>query len=396
MFGLGKHGPDGRYGVIVDVGSGSVGIGLIASDPLQAVPEVIWTHRERTAIRDIEQLDDSAKDISTALVNAFLILGSQGFTALRAHDAKAQIDEVQVLISAPWSYTIAKSISSTDEHPFEVTKSLVEELIRRAEKEALALIDTNHIMDTLGLEVVSSATINITANDYTVHEPFGQEVRKITITHLNGVAQKKLLSALTEAVDKVIPDSTVKTSTFMFAYYQTLASLYPDTSEICLIDITAEATELGIVRDGALRYVTHMPYGTYTLAREIAGLCAIPKEEALGYIRSDTVDVTTALSEAKLTELEAIVGAYEEKLSDLFSRTGDTLAIPKTLFVHTDSATESFFKQRIAAATSKPHKSDHAIHFITSKLFENPGNFDSALLLSAYVFHKKLTDHTFD
>ena len=28
MFGLKKHGPDGRYGAIIDIGSGSVGVGI--------------------------------------------------------------------------------------------------------------------------------------------------------------------------------------------------------------------------------------------------------------------------------------------------------------------------------------------------------------------------------
>ena len=74
----------------------------------------------------------------------------------------------------------------------------------------------------------------------------------------------------------------------MLVFYCVLRQLAPDTTEVCLIDITHEATEIGIVRDGILKYVTHVPFGTFTIARDIASLCKVPNEEALAYLRGNT------------------------------------------------------------------------------------------------------------
>lgn len=117
MLGLGKHGPDGRYGAILDIGSGSVGVAIVASDPLQKNPEIVWSHRERMLLRDTDTIEQSAKHITTALLNTILTLGSEGIRALRQHEKNSSIETMQVTISAPWSYTITKTVSYTHEEP---------------------------------------------------------------------------------------------------------------------------------------------------------------------------------------------------------------------------------------------------------------------------------------
>lgn len=396
MFGLGKHGPDGRYGAIVDIGSGSVGVAIVASDPDQELPVTIWSTREWTSIRDLEQADAAAKDITAATMNAFLTLGSTGCKAMRAYDKKAKLTDIQVAIAAPWSYTITKTVSTTDEKEFEITESLIEELIETAKSEALAVIDQNDFMQKMGLEVISDATIGVTANGYLMKKPVGQNVKSVSISHLTGVTEQKLMSTIRDAKDQVFTGVNLKSTTFMYHYYLALQALLTESTEVCLVDVTAEAVELGIIRDGILKYVTHMPYGTRSIAREIAAVCDIPKEEAAGYLRSNNTDLIAALSDEKQTKLGAIIATFDERLADLLQRTGDALSIPKTIYLHTDIATEAFFTQRLEKAGYTANSVEHAVHPITSKLFQEKPNEDTALLLSAYVFHKKLHAIGFD
>ena len=387
LFDLGKHGPDAIYAAIVDVGSGSVGLAIIASVPGQPEPLIIYSARERTPIRDISGLSEASKDIATAVVNAFLLLGNDGRQALEAYDGSAKISATSVSISAPWSYTIAKTVHVHGDEPFEITKSLVEDLTQQAHEEALKIIQENDLMDRLGLITISEATAEIVANGYITKNPIDQTVNDLSLTQMNGVAEQKLVNVIQDSQEKVLPSAELQQHTFTQQFHRALQSLRPDTSEACLIDVTHEATEIGVVRDGVLRYVTHVPYGSYTIAREISELCKLPKEEALGLLRVSDADQRQNLAAATKAEIDVIIKNYEEKLSDLFTRTGDTLSVPKSIFLHTDRKTEPFFVERIAAAAKNATTLHHSVHPLTEKMFADLTVNDSRILLSAYVFH---------
>lgn len=339
-------------------------------------------------LKESDTLETAAKNITTSLLNVFLTLGSEGIKALTEHEKGASLDTLQIAISAPWSYTVTKTVSCIQDEPFTITKDIVDDLIASAKKQALETIDEDDLMHILGLEVITEATINISANNYNTPKPYGAEVTSIQISHTSAISQKHLLDAIREAKEKVLPKTSLEILSFMLIYYSIVKKLAPNTSEICLVDVTSEATEIGIVRDGILRYVTHAPFGINTIARDISALCKIPLKEALGYIRGE-INLEKTLKSTVQEELAFILTTYEEKLAELFSRTGDTLAIPRPLFIHTDSRTEKFFSEHLKNAAHFVTKGEHGIHLVTQKLLNDTVIDDTALLLSAHFFHKQ-------
>ncbi len=194
---------------------------------------------------------------------------------------------------------------------------------------------------------------------------------------------------LEDSLQKIVPKAEVEYFSFMYLFYRTLKNLHPDTSEICLIDVTNEATEIGIVRDNILKYTTHTPFGMYSLAREIAEICKIPKEEAFSYLKSGRDLQDGSFTEQMLAEVDIALNAYEDKIAELFKQTGDTLAIPKTLFLHTAKATEEFFSKHLKNAAKKATTTNHSIHLFTSEVLEGIDIDDTALGVSAYTFHTR-------
>jgi hypothetical protein len=177
----------------------------------------------------------------------------------------------------------------------------------------------------------------------------------------------------------------------MYVYYHILKHLTPDTTDCCLVDITNEATEIGIVRDNILRHTSHVPYGAFTLAREIAAMTDLPKEEAYAFLRGGSAFVLQKLTASKQAELKAIVSAYQDKVADLFKQTGDTLSIPKTIYLHRDADSEPFFLEHISAAATKATGMKHTLQPITTELLggTNTTN-DTAMLLSSAYFHQQI------
>ena len=380
-----------KYGVIIDVGSGSVGMALLFSDPSSTEPQILWSHRERMLIRAEDRLDTTKKLMATTILKAFLELGNDGLKALRQFDKSATVAEIFVSIAAPWSYTVVKTISLNQEKKFRVTKKLIDELSLKATAQGKEAASKDVLVKKLSLTQIGTTTISASVNDYVTRDALNNEAQKLTLTQLTELAENTIVEALRSAADKILPGARLELNTFMDTYYSALNALKPDTSEICLIDITAEATELGIVRNNILEYVTHVPFGSYTIARKIATATSILKEEALGYLRENDIDSTKALSESKREKLKTVVEEYENTISELFRRTGDALSIPKTIFMHTDAAAESFFQTHLREAAKRTTGLEHKIHPMTGKYFKPSAEHDSAILLSAYVFHKNLS-----
>ncbi len=390
MFGLGKNGGEERYGVVVDVGSASITIAIVASDPNEELPKIIWSYKERMAVSNKNNILSAAKNIATATINAFLMLGSEGLLALKSYDKTAKVVSCAVAISAPWSYTVTKTISSSDTEPFVVTNEIINKMIITAKQQATSLIENNEVFEKLGLEVISEATISIEANGYNISHIKNQEVNELAISHVTNIVQKHLVDVIRESHGKIIPKAELSLQAFMFNSYLALRALTTDIAEICIIDVSGDATEIAIVRDGILTYVTHMPYGHYSLAREVSDLCGIPYEEALGSFKSNSDLLKGSLSKVKQEEYEVIIKSYVEKASDLFKRTGDSLSIPDTIFMHTDTKFEDFFAEQLNIAAKNYTKKDNNIHQITSKFFGSIKSTETRMLLSAFVFHKNL------
>lgn len=394
-FGLPKHGPDGRYGALVDIGSGSVGVSLVVSDPLEECPETLWSHREYVVTRDRTNLSATEKDITTTLVNALLELGNTGVRTLREHDPKGNITAIQITIAAPWSFTVSRTVTIKANEAFNMTSKNLEALISKARSEAETATAETHLADHFAVSVITNKTIGVTLNGYPTQQPLVDNVTSASLSQLIALAQKPLLLATHDALDKVLPGAEVEVYTFMHLFFTALRQLTPDTHECCLIDITNEASEMGIVRDNILTFSTHSTMGVATLAREISRITGTTKDEGFNFMRNSASEPETLFSAEKKEQLTTLYAKYESSLIDIFKQTGDTLAIPKTIFLHVDPGMEDFFSRHILSASKQATGLGHTIHLVNSQLLGATDSTDTALNLSAYVFHKQLMDEEY-
>lgn len=388
-----------RYGALIDVGSGSVLTAIVASDPTKTHPDIIWSKREHAPLRKIQAVSDSAKSVMTSLMNALMSLDSEGRKVFHEKCGSQKISSLQVTVAAPWSYTATKTISYQNEEEFVVSETLVSELLRTAEQKVEDEMIENEKIHELDLSIVARTTIKVIANGYPIHVTGQQKAKSIKVIEATAVVQKYLINAITDAKEKMFPGSTLLQYSFMLPFYETTSSLIQPGADFCLVDITYESTEIGIVRDGVLTYCTHTPYGAFSIAREIAEVLSIPLEEAYGYLTEDQLTHFISQSSAtKQEEIHKILTAYQERVSDLFMETGDTLTIPKKLYVHGNLETEPFFNEHVLKAATLATKTPHAAYNVSTELLANQYNAedalafkaaspDTALLISAQFFH---------
>ncbi len=392
-----------RYGVLVDIGSGSVLASIVASDPNKTHPEIIWSAREYTPFREVDEMSVGAKSIKTSLMNVFMRLDSEGRKVLveTVGGRQPELSLMQVTITSPWSYTVTKTITYQQDEEFTVSDQMIDELLKTAEKKVMEELKENEKMYQLDLSLVSRTTADVVANGYSTKLLRKQQAKDLRLFQTNAVAQNNILKALVETKNKTVVNSDLEVYSFMLVFFYVIKDLFPTANDYCLVDVTYEATELCVVRDGVLRYCTNIPFGAYSIAREISSVTSVPLQEAYNYLGKENMQyLLEKCSEKQKKEVEYIFEKYNDRLVDLFRETGDSLYLPKRIFLHSNLKTESFFKKNIITSAEKVTNSSHAVYNVSERLLteyysdeasENLTNshHDTALLISAQFFHTK-------
>ncbi len=392
---------DITYGSLIDIGSGSVLVAIIKSDSTKSYPEIIWSKREYSPLRSDDTLTDSAKNVMTSLVSALMQLNSEGRKVFYDLTNQNRLPEAQVTIVAPWSYTITKNINYAKTEQYSLSKELIEELLRTAHQKVEEELQENEKINELGLSVITRSLIGLRANGYNLQTLNNQKTKSLQLVETSAIAQDYMIDALTKACDKVLPESKLYLYSFVLIYYYILKQLHTDTNEFCLVDITYEATELGVVRDGFLNYTTHTEIGSFTLARKIAKELKVPVAEAFGYLhQKDPISLLEQYPATKIEAIKDISLEYQRELASLFHETGDGLAIPKKIYIHGNLQTEDFFINQVSQAAKLATNSSHAVYPVSKEIISKyyPGeiareiqtkNIDTALLISAQFFHMR-------
>ena len=383
MFGLGKHGPDGKYAIILDIGSASVAAAIVASDTVTKENPVIFSHREWAVIKDAT-VENPTRFIEEALLRLFLVIGSTGTAELSKYDPHAHISYIQTSISAPWAHTITQQAEYENNDGFTITDKLVKNLVADAKKQSMENLKTVEFLEKEGLEVITNQTLHMTANGYTITDPRNLEAQKLFISHSSGVASSKIVAAIKEHTENVFPNAQLLLNTFMLTYYSAVRDVYSATSEMTLVDITGEATEVGIVRNNELTKVSHSLIGSQTLVRMLSGKLKLPAATTKTILQDDS----PVLTEKQQIVAESVFEEYVEEITNLFKSMGDILIIPATIYIHTDRYTEEFFRKYIKKASSRATGGEHTIVPITKSIFPKTNTQDTAILLSSFVFHK--------
>ena len=381
MFSSGSYATREHAAILLDIGSGSVGIALLHYDPEASSTTVLWQHREFTGITDtIKQ--PVAKVIKTALLNAWLEFDSTGRAHLPAHLSSRDITATQVLIGAPWIYTLTKTVTYSQEHSFTITDRLIDELQAAAQADAeqamqdLANADT----ETLNLKIIQARPITVVANGYQTTTWENASARTLRIDYLTAISHTTIVDAIEEMHSKIAPKTTLSMHSHMSALYEALRHLHPEFKEIGLVDITTEGTEIGIIRDGVLRHVTAIPQGMYTLAREMSDNSSIPEGETFTYLQKDYEDCT------KNAKCKSVIAAYEAALTEAMSKTDDKLLMPKTIYVHSNQPCLTTLQTSIAHALRATTGLTHSVHYLNSEILTEPNSTDTSILISKLYY----------
>ncbi len=377
-----------RVGVVFDISSGSVAAAIVVSRDEEKFPEIVWSYREY--ILKPNRNEDLEKSLKSTILNTVLELGSAGAKSLRQKYPKLSPELVQVSFSAPFSHTIKRTVKVKSDKPFKVSNSLIKELEKKARKEAEKQINPENVSKIMHLNLLSEATVDIKVNEYDVNFPYKGTASSISLSQLVSFAETNLVREVEVNLQKIFTTAKTDLDSFLSLYSRAIIDLVPTISNACLISITAEATEAISIEGRVPSSSQHIPYGQYSLAKDVSEAIGIPFSDALIFLKESDVDLKLKLSKAKLDILEKVLEDYENMLVGLFEKLGNSFSLPKSIYLHVDRNMENFFMKILRKSIKRVSSSNPKIYAITTEFFDFGHNTDSRIRCSAYVFHKKL------
>jgi len=389
-----------RYGVLIEIGSGSVLLSIIKSDATKINPEVIWSQREFASLKSKQTSNQDDKAIMSSLLNVILQINNNGYKALRSYSSTAQIKYVQVSVTAPWSFTISKTIDYTKETEFVVSQELIDSLISVAKKKMTEIMLEKELTNKYDFSLLTEVITDFRLNDYQTNQPLKQKVKSLSLTQIVALASTFITETVTDLQRKVLPRAEIVQYSFMMIFYSFIKNFYSRLSCYCLIDITYEATEIVIVRNSAFQTTNHTTIGINTIARNIANALNIPHEEAISFLREPYHSTALkALPKNKLELLQKVFVNYQTELRELFTENNANFSIPRDIFFHCSMADNAFLLELISEVAKTVTNLSHQVTEISEaiitkyysptekkKLTEN--NIDTGVLLEAQFFHQ--------
>lgn len=390
LFSVGKgEKPEISLGVVLDIGSGSVGAAIVASLSTEKLPQIVWSHREY--LPEGKGLDiDIRKRISSAILNVFLELGGVGLKTLRDKYPRKLPAVIQVSLNAPFAYTISRSVSTTMDKPIRVNSRVINTLENKAKEEALKQVTTALTTKTMNLATLSEVVTSVKVDGYQVQLPFMGEGKSVALRQLISLTTTDLIDEIEAARDKVLPRAEIDFDSFMSLYSRALLDIVSFRNDLCLISVTARASEVMVVSEGDPFISSFIANGHHTLAESISEVSGLTIFDSLGIMRDNDIDHTKLLSAEKIASIKNLIMVYESEITTFLRSQGDALVIPKNVYLQIDKDYERFFGDLLTRAFSSATGLKHTIHPFTSKFFTLKDGADSRILCPAYIFHKKL------
>lgn len=326
-----------RIVVVVDVGSASVGAGLVLIRPNHP-PHILYQTRHDIVFQEHLNFERFLRSTERALEAAVLDIVRNGLPHITLGRKRIRdIDRVLVSYASPWYIAQTKELSMGEGKPFTFTKAMVDDATAKEEHAALARMQEEYKDVAPGQMVVIEKNVtNIKINGYRVEEPYDKEAQQVSFTLSLSLMVEPLRIMVTNTIERHVRSKEVSHHSFAYIGFVTVRTLFPDDHSFLFLDVSGEVSDIACVRDGALAEMVSFPFGMRHIVRVLMKQLDISMHEvetlvglhAAGAVGKDTrVTFEQALTDAQ-KKWQAM---FAEAITHLSSR-----SVPQRVFLTAD------------------------------------------------------------
>jgi|GEM_PF-3541663 len=289
----------------------------------------------------------------------------EGMEKLRSRAPHAGVSNVILSFGAPWSRVISRSVSYEREKPFEITNTMLLDLAEQAEQKTEQELKENDASAQIGFALGERTVVQKTVNGYPVKHLLGAHGNSITLTHIHNLLVKDVADSAAEIMSGIFPNAQQKLYSHLFILYKALHGVYPYAHSYCLVDVTEQATEIAVINDGVVRYVTHVPYGGSLIASAVGENLGTPKADAESKTRALCEKM---LSDRKGTPVDAALHACQTSFKKAVHNLYENYYIPQTIFISALSGDGEALTEEVTTIFAEAGNETHRVIDLTREL----------------------------
>lgn len=303
--------------MLVDIGSGSVAVGLSEGKT------VLFSIRERFDRPERTE----AKEIQLALATALHSVLAQA--AKKSRELSIKISQVHCFYSSPWQVAKTKSISINTGKPFEITQKTFDDIFAHAEKDDRAFA---------GLKLVSQNILTVKVNGYETQSPFGHTVPSLEAAISMSFTSKDIISLVEDAVMRGVGHMKMFHHSFDLSAFLALRHFSLIPRDLILIHIHHRVTDLILAVQGQPREIVSFPQGLTSImsgvARELHIDESIARSKISMYVEGKLqIEDENMTRSGLVTPMKAWIAPIEAFFSSL---TAAHALVPKKIYILSD------------------------------------------------------------
>lgn len=374
-------------GVIIDIGSGSIGLATVLLEKGR-VPTLIYSSRKDFKV-------ERNLNPRILLTNTVEILRSS-----IAEMQKKGVDNPSDIfcflsphLVASETRTINIKFDKTTKISEAMINDLVEKELGQSGSIAMRVVgDNSQIM-------FEKKIMGVRLNGYETASVNNKFANTVEIAVFSTISSKNILDSIKNVVINSFHHTQVEFHSFPFAYFNALRDIFKSEQDFVFMDIGSEITDISLVKDGVFIKSTTFPHGKNRLLRQLVD--KTKKDESI--VKSMLANyIENAIVERQKTDFSLIlssVGAeWAETVKSILNEMSNETKLPGNLFILVDNDVEDIFRGFI----SSMHISEITVlnkepewKFLTSvelnKFCENrSGEQNDPFLIISAIFVNKL------
>lgn len=335
---------DGENILVIDIGSGSVGLGLLSTFSNNNTNKNTLTFSTRYEL----EYEDSVN--FDTLLQKMLLGIEMGLKQL----PKQSVDKIQIFLHSPWHTINTKNISVKEDSPFTVNKNFIENI---SEKEIKTFLQkaTDTMPEYHNLVLVESIVAEVKVNGYVVKNNFDQKTTNCDIVLSMAFAPSDIVVNIKKTCTKNISinerNISFHSSTLAFAHI--CGGLYDGINDIMLIDIGSEITDISLIKNKVLFFGVSFAGGTHDIIRNVSNTLNTNFSDALSKTHASFSGVlNNSLFNQINKSLEPLEETWQKSISNSLTKIPSTEVIPKTIvLICEDRALTSWYEKTIKSDT---------------------------------------------
>ncbi len=320
--------------VLIEIGSASISGAYILIDDRNH-PIIYYSNHAPIRLRHSTSLINNVTDALKKITKDLLTNGAP--TTAHRSGRSIYIDRIIVSIASPWQETQIRKEQKTRRKPFHFTRSTMDGMVTRISKRVAN-----------GRVITNNLVISTSLNGYFVQHPFGISTREAEVIVLGSYIDKEMVTRVTQIIRDTFHTENIEITAFAPVVYTVLRIVYPNEQNMLILDITGDATDIVLIKDGLLTDIVHTQRGLNMLRKSAydAGIHASEPSESF-HSMEHTILIDSKRNTKFTASIQQARALWLQDVIQALQTLNIKYVLPRNIFLLADDEAISFIKRQL-------------------------------------------------